>query len=200
MKTTLIILTISLAFTNACNQNTPSNTADTKTIEKSEILKNPDSIKNIIEPKEIIAETLTEEKKSEKTIENKKDFFTLLSATSQSWTAGIPSGGSGIEYYFKVKINSIDKIKFDIAWINNRKFEIFISKETEAISSEPIKFTKGDIITLRVSDIRNQNLKIENLKPPLNYEGAALIGYTVNDKQEYFIIKEIKKQTSPNRP
>ncbi len=200
MKTTLFIFGIFLALTNACNQNTPRNTADTKTIEKSEVSNNSDSIKNNIEPKEIITETPTEEKKSEKTIEKKKDFFTLLSATSQSSTAGIPSGGSGTEYYFKVKINSTDNIKFDSAWINNKRFEIFISKETVGISSEPIKFSKGDIITLRVSDIRNQNIKTENLKPPLNFEGTALIGYTINDKRQYFIIKEIKKQSTPNRP
>jgi hypothetical protein len=204
MKSTLLILSVFVAFTNACNQNTTNKTTEIANVEKTIELNNSDTISNEIEPKEIVAETKPEQIKVEKTTinksETKKKHFTLLSATSQSWTAGIPSGGTGTDYYFKIKINSADKIKFDSAWINNKRFEIFISRETAAISNEQINFSKGDNITLRVSEIKNQNIKTENLKPPLEYEGAALIGYTVNDKRQYFIIKEIKKQSTPNRP
>ena len=199
MKTTLFIFGIFIAFTNACNQNTESNTSNTTTSEKTVLSNDSDSIKNNIVPKEAITEIPIEQTKSENKTEKKKDYFTLLSATSQSWTAGIPSGGSGIDYYFKVKINTEEKISFDSAWINNSSFEIFISKETAAISSQPIKFSKGDNIILRVSEIKNKNIKKQNSKPPIEYNGAALISYKVTDKQEYFIIKEIKKQTSPNR-
>lgn len=203
MKTTLFIFGIFIAFTNACNQNTESNTSNTTTSEKTVVSNNSDSIKNNIVPKETITEIPMEQTKSDNktdsNLENKKDYFTLLSATSQSWTAGIPSGGSGIDYYFKVKINTEEKLLFDSAWINNRAFEIFISKETNSISSEPIKYGNGDIIILRVSDIKNKNTKTANSNPPQKFEGAALISYTAKDKREYFIIKEIKKQTSPNR-
>lgn len=202
MKTALFIFSIFLAFTNACNRNTESNTSNTTASEKTVASNNSDSIKNNIVQKEPITETPFEQKKSENTennVANKKDYFTLLNATSQSWTAGIPSGGSGIDYYFKVKINTEEKISFDSAWINNSSFEIFISKETAAISSQPIKFSKGDNIILRVSEIKNKNIKTQNSKPPIEYNGAALISYKVTDKQEYFIIKEIKKQISPNR-
>ena len=199
MKTTLFIFGIFIAFTNACNQNTESNTSNTTTSEKTVLSNDSDSIKNNIVPKEAITEIPIEQTKSENKTEKKKDYFTLLSATSQSWTAGIPSGGSGIDYYFKVKINTEEKISFDSAWINNSSFEIFISKETAAISSQPIKFSKGDNIILRVSEIKNKNIKKQNSKPLIEYNGAALISYKVTDKQEYFIIKEIKKQTSPNR-
>lgn len=204
MKNTLFILSVCLAFTNACNQTATKNNSQNTTTEKAIVSNNPDTTKSEIVQKEIVLENTSEQTKTESTTEKKsekkKDFFTLLSATSQSWKAGIPSGGSGTEYYFKVKINSFDNLKFDTAWINNRKFEIYISKETTAVSSEPIKFTKGDIITLRVSDIKNQNIKTENSSPPINFEGAALIAYKANDKREYFIIKEIKKESSPNRP
>ena len=203
MKTTLFIFGIFIAFTNACNQNTESNTSNTTTSEKTVVSNNSDSIKNNIVPKETITEIPMEQTKSDNktnsNLENKKDYFTLLSATSQSWTAGIPSGGSGIDYYFKVKINTEEIISFDSAWINNSSFEIFIAKETAAISNQPIKFSKGDYIILRVSEIKNKNIKAQNSKPPIEYNGAALISYKVTDKQEYFIIKEIKKQTSPNR-
>lgn len=204
MKTTLLILCVCLALTNACNQTTTDNKAETYTTEKLVVVNNEDTTKDNTDKDEIVTEKKVEQKNVEnetaKKSETKKDFFTLLSAKSQSWTAGIPSGGSGTDYYFKVKINSSDNLKFENAWINNKKFEIFISKETAAVSSEPIKFTKGDIITLRVSDIRNQNTKTENSQPPISFNGAALISYKANDKLEYLIIKEITKESSPNRP
>jgi len=126
----------------------------------------------------------------------KDDSFTLLHASSESWTAGIPSGGSGTEYYFEVKINSLKEITFDSVWINNKSYPIFLSKETKAISSDPVKFVKGDSITLRVSDLTNSANPASPVKPPVAYTGAALIGYKANGKQMYFIIKEIEKKPS----
>ncbi len=141
-------------------------------------------------------------KPSDRAIKSSKtrEYFKLINTTSESWTAGIPSGGSGTEYYFKIKITTSDNIKFDTAWINNKAFEIYISKETNYVSSQPIKYGNGDIITLRVSNLKNQNTESVNVNPPIKYDGAALIGYTVNGKREYFTVKEIKKVESPNRP
>ena len=204
MKTTLLILGIFLAFTNACNQNTPSNTSDTKTFEKTEVSNNSDSIKNNIEPKEVISETPIEQTKSASTkvnnIEKKKKYFKLLSAISENWTAGIPSGGSGTEYYVKIKIITTEKIVFDTLWINNTAFETFISKESTSVSDKPIQYSKGDIITVRATELKNQNIKPATVIPPIKYNGAALIGYRINGKQEYFTVTEIKKQSSRNRP
>jgi hypothetical protein len=194
MKTTLFIFGIFIAFSNACNQNTQSNASNTTTSEKTAVANNSDSIKNNIVPKEAITEITTDNN-----LEKKKDYFTLLSATSQSWTSGIAGGGSGTEYYFKIKVNTADKLLFDSAWVNNKAFQVFISKETKSISNEPIKYGNGDVISIRISDIKNQNIKITNSNTIPKFEGAALISFTVNDKIEYFIIKEIKKQNSPNR-
>lgn len=197
MKSTLFIISIFLAFTNACNQNKADNSSGISSSEKTESIKNVEPIKN-----EVVSDTKIEKTQAENTVEKtseqKKEYFTLLGATSQSWTAGIPSGGSGTEYYFKIKINTSDKIIFDSAWINNKSFELFIAKETTTISNAPIKYEKGDIITLRVSDLKNKNTKTVISKPPIEHNGAALIGYTVKNKQEYFIIKEINKQASLN--
>lgn len=128
------------------------------------------------------------------------EYFTLLNAISENWTAGIINGGSGIDYYFKIKINTSEKLIFDSAWINNKSFGIYISRVTTSISNEPVKYGNGDIITLRVSDMKNQNSKAVNSNPPKKFDGAALIGLTINGKRDYYIIKEIKKQISPNRP
>jgi hypothetical protein len=135
-----------------------------------------------------------------KNYSDQSEYFTLISATSESWRAGIPGGGSGTEYYFKLKITTSENIKFDSAWINNKHFKVFIAKESVSISNEPIKYTKDDIITLRISDLNNQISESKKAKPPINYDGAALIAYIVNEKSQYLIIKEIIKQKSINRP
>jgi hypothetical protein len=130
-------------------------------------------------------------------------YFSLLTAISADWVGGIAGSGSGTEYYFKIRINTKDQIQFDTAWIDSKAFRIFISKETKAISNNQIKYFIGDTIILRVSDnqyskSQTKNKNIHN--KPIKYEGVALIGYNVNNKREYFTIKEIKKQKSPNRP
>jgi hypothetical protein len=132
--------------------------------------------------------------------ETKKDnSFTLQRATSQSWTAGIPSGGSGTEYYFDIKITSSKEILFDSVWINNKSFPIFLSRADQGVSSDPVKFVNGDNITLRVSDITNSSKVTSPTKPPVANTGAALVGYKVNGKQVYYIIKEIEKLPSVPR-
>lgn len=141
----------------------------------------------------------TSVKNTENGAMKKDNSFTLVRATSQSWTAGIPSGGSGTEYYFDIKINSAKEITFDSAWINNKSFPIFLSKANQGVSSDPVKFVKGDNITLRVSDITNSTKVTSSAKPPVAYTGAALIGYKVNGKQVYYIIKEIEKLPSVPR-
>lgn len=204
MKIILLIFGVFLAFTNACNKNMQSNTSNKTTSEKVVVSNNSGSINNNVETEEVIPEIPIEQTKSENTtinnIEKKKEYFKLLTTISESWTAGIQSGGSGIEYYLKIKITTGEKIFFDTLWINNKAFNIFISKESSSVSSEPVKFGNGDIITLRATDLRNQYTKTVTVNPPINYIGAALFGYSINGKQEYFIVKEIKKQISPNRP
>jgi hypothetical protein len=195
MKIIIYTAIILSATINACNQTN-------KTENKTEINVSGSAIDTVKQQTKPIEKTDTETKQKEKNTEveeNKKEFFKLLNATSESWTAGVANGGSGIEYYFKIKITTSDNIKFDTAWINKKAFEIYISKETNSVSSQPIKYGNGDTITVRVSDLKNQNSKSVNVNPPKKYDGAALVGFTVNGKRNYFNIKEIKKQTSPNR-
>lgn len=124
--------------------------------------------------------------------------FTLLESSMQNWVAGTPSGGSGTEYYFKLKINTSKQITFDRAWINNESFEIVVTKRVSHISNEKITFTKGDTITLRISDLTIQ--KKSTTPPPIIYNGAALISYKVKNKEAFFTIKEIKTIDTSNRP
>lgn len=146
---------------------------------------------------------LNEEKQkyySNETDNSSNTFFTLIEAKSKKWTAGIPSGGSGTEYYFKIKITTSEKIKFDSAWVNNKAFQLYISKETSVISNKPIEYTNGDIIILRISDIINKQQNLKIARPPIKYNGKALIRYYVNDKRYFYAIKEIEQIKGANRP
>ncbi len=151
----------------------------------------------------ISAETLRiKETKKTSNSTHKKEYFKLLNAASESWSAGAANGGSGIDYSFKIKIKTPDKIVFDSAWISGKAYSIYITKKTKTVSSQPIKYVNGDTITLKVSDIHSAKIKNNNPannNPPINYKGAALIAYSVNGIREYFIVKEIKKQKSINR-
>ena len=196
------LIGLCLSFIYSCNQNTQSNTLDEISSKKT-ITTISDTLKNRNINNETVLNKKAEQIKTEKSeniSENINEYFTLLSAKSEIWTAGTIGGGSGIDYYFKVKINTTEIILFDSAWINNYSFKIFISKETTSISNEPVNYYKGDNIILRISDLKNQNTKIVNSIPPIKFKGSALIRYTVNSKRKYFVIKEIKKQTQLNLP
>ncbi len=124
--------------------------------------------------------------------------FTLLDASLQNWIAGTPEGGSGTEYYFKLNINTSKKIIFDSVWINNESFKMLVTKKVSHISNEEITYTKGDTITLRISNLQNQ--KKTETPPPIIYNGAALFSYKVGNKVDFFTIKEVKTIDTANRP
>lgn len=119
--------------------------------------------------------------------------ITFLNASLQSWTAGVQGGGSGTEYYFPIILNTSKEISFTEAWINNQSYDVFLSIDNAAISNDPLKVQKGDTITLRVSALNNTPPKSTSSSPPITYDGAALIGYKIKDKQRYYIIKEIEE-------
>lgn len=203
MKIILFVFSLVLAISNSCNQNKESKPAKNDNANNSNI-RNSDSIKKIINSQVLVNSTQSEHIKSEESslnnLSTQSEFFSLLTAISQNWKAGIQGGGSGTEYYFKIKINTQEAIKFDSAWINNKGFEIFIAKESAAISNEAIKFGKEDTITLRISNINSKIRPSENVKPAITFDGAALIRYAIRNKHHYFIIKEISKEQTTNRP
>ncbi|MBL0343183.1 MAG: hypothetical protein IPP71_21360 [Bacteroidetes bacterium] len=124
-------------------------------------------------------------------ISDTTSYFNLLNATSEPWVAGIRGGGSGIEHSFQIFIISDQKLIFEKVWMKDNVFEVFVSKNQNAITSDPVQYTKNEVITVRVSEF--QRVNAEKILPPLQYEGEALIGFKVNGQQKYFIVKEIKK-------
>jgi hypothetical protein len=124
-------------------------------------------------------------------ISDTTSYFNLLNATSEPWVAGIRGGGSGIEHSFQIFVTSDEKLIFEKVWMKENVFDVFVSKNQEAITSDPVQYTKNEVITVRVSEF--QSVNNEKILPPIQYDGEALIGFKANGQQKYFIVKEIKK-------
>lgn len=128
----------------------------------------------------------------------KKCDLKLIESTSESWHSGINGGGSGTEYYFKIKITTDKKLQFDSVWVNNKCFATFLSSLDNSISQNPILFNKNDIVILRVSDLSLN--KTPTSTPPIKYKGDALLRYYINGKVKYITIKNIVPKQNINRP
>ena len=128
----------------------------------------------------------------------KQSNIKIIEATSEKWTSGQNGSGSGTEYSIKIKVLSAEKIEFDTLWINNISLGTFLTQNSSAISSDPIKITKGETIIVRASDLGSANNKTA---PPLaKYKGAGLLRYFVNGKAFYIVIKKFKPIQQTNRP
>lgn len=125
--------------------------------------------------------------------------FQLLGANKQSWVAGVANGGSGTEYYFDIKIDTDRSIEFQDLWLKDgSKTDVHVTKKRSTISSTPVTFERGDTITVRAS-IFNGAPK-ENEPAPISYDGVALIRYSIDDDQQFLVIKNIIQLQSQNRP
>ncbi len=129
----------------------------------------------------------------------KKENIQLIDATYENWTSGINGGGSGKEYYIKIKILTENKIVFDALWVNNKSFKTYLANNRKYVSSAPITFTKNDTITVRVSENSSQT-NIPKVKAPIRYKGDALLRYFINNKPYYLTIQKLQQIDSPNRP
>lgn len=122
----------------------------------------------------------------------------IVEATSERWNSGINGGGSGTEYYFKIKINTAKNLQFDSVWVNGKCLSTYISNTSLSVSQNPVNFKKNDMITLRASDLSlNNTISKSN---PIKYKGEALIRYNLDGKTKYLIIKKITPKESINRP
>lgn len=183
----------------ACNQQVVKNVSNISKDEKNIVIFSLDSVdyKDISnhEHSEIVSKQKNPHSIINNDGESSHEMFILLSASSKSWISALPNGDNGIEYYFKLKIHTSQQLSFDSAWINNDVFIISVSKETSTISNRPVTINNGDIITLRITDLQNRTIRKANVKAPIDFNGAALISYKLDDKQKYFIIKEIQTQS-----
>lgn len=123
---------------------------------------------------------------------NNNRYFKLIQANKQSWTAGIETGGSGIDYSFQLIIKTNQNISFDSVWINNKAFKLITTKRRIFISNEPITFSRGDTILIKSSESTNSKHQNIITSPPIEYNGAALIGYYYKNNRGYCVVKNIE--------
>jgi len=124
--------------------------------------------------------------------------FKLLNASKENWVAGIPAGGRGTEYFFKIKITTQQKLVFADLWVDNYMYSISVANNSASISDKPIEYGNGDEITLRASVLSSQNYELS--KAPVQHAGDALIGYTSNGITQYLIVENITEKPTLNRP
>ena len=128
------------------------------------------------------------------------EYFKVTSATSQGWSGGAYGSGSGINYYFYIAFNKDVKIRFDSVWITNENsFPLTIPNTSVQDSSRRYKY--GENISLFAEEYfpgerdYHNGIYEEEKKgslPPINFKGAALIRFYVNNKPYYYTIDEMQ--------
>jgi len=132
--------------------------------------------------------------------------ISIISAESQQWYGGKEPAGKGINYEIIVTVHkSSNRLIIDKLWIENKCYDLKVSKPGSIGMLS--KFDKNDEIHLYASekyfkdDKGNWELSegYQTSDPPIKYEGAALIGYLVNNKRKYKVIDLfLKKETKYN--
>lgn len=117
----------------------------------------------------------------------------LISATKQPWAGGV-ADSRGNSYVFTIKIDNKHKsVKLSSLWMEEQQFDIANDRYTV------IKEAFKDGRTVQISVRTSSATKIPGhtrapQQAPIAYKGVALIGYTINGKQQYFTVKKITKQ------
>ena len=122
----------------------------------------------------------------------------MINAKYENLVAGYYGGGRGVEFYINAVINTKEEILFDSLWVNKHAYKVFITKEQKTVNDKKIEYNYGDTITIRVSNLSNNN-QMNTSNPPINFSGTGLLSYRKNGITYYFIINEFEKINSPSR-
>lgn len=131
---------------------------------------------------------------------NAQEGFYVTRATKQGWSGGQPRTGYGINYVFSIvtKTNS-DNLSINKIWIDSTFYSLdYYTVNNHQVNGE---FASNDTLNFRVSyrgywgaympdDFNPTNNFVD---PPIEFEGEAVIEYTVFDVKYYFIIKEFEE-------
>lgn len=93
------------------------------------------------------------------------------------------------DYYIKILVKSND-LKFDSLWVNQTKLPVHIARTKGAISSQIMKFGKGDTILLKSSLSME---KSENVRIPLPFktDAEAVLSFYLKNKKKYQSVKSM---------
>jgi len=125
--------------------------------------------------------------------------FEVVEATSQFSAGGTAQSGTTTTYTFKILAQqSSEKLTIDEVWVDSTYFKAQPYKQNEDLSFDQT-WEKGDTIFVMVSkrslpddkgDLKDFNGPVKKL--PYEYEGKALIGYTLKGKRKYMTVAEIR--------
>jgi hypothetical protein len=133
----------------------------------------------------------------------------VITATSQSWSGGV-AGHHGTNYAFKIQFADTN-ITPDTAWIGGKYFPLRIDKKDTAVrnvdrrhNTVTYTFTAADSY-VDPGAWRDRNYiepKKDTItkKPYKNYDGAALLTYSIHRVQHTFLIKSFTQLTPLNYP
>lgn len=123
-------------------------------------------------------------------------------ATMQKSIGGAP--GSGISYTYALTVNyDTDKtIHFDTLWVADKPgLPVQVIRADRKQYGKP--FQKGETLIIRARTIVNGVMKneTEGGPAPIEYEGAALLGFTVEDSEKMYLVieelTELEKKINP---
>lgn len=128
--------------------------------------------------------------------------FRVIKATHQPWSGGVAQSGFGV-YYELVLSATKENIIFDTIWIDDRAF----------IPGTVVEDIKDDLLLIYLKYTKKPKLEngtgiqegaeyTEN--PPKSkgpdFEGEALIIYTIKGKKKFFEVKQFEKKPALDYP
>ena len=141
--------------------------------------------------------------------------FEVIKATEQQWAGGISGSGGGTDYQITIVVKiSSNELEIDGLWIGERFFPVKAKKKFPARTSDGFSVNDTIYITTqevnpRIEILTDQNkkeqprhggAKQDKVKPPIVFNGAALISYTFKGKRYYKEVSELEKLKFNARP
>ena len=126
----------------------------------------------------------------------------MVDASKVKWVGGRFESGRGTNYTIKlVAKKSSDKLVVDQLWIGGKYFVVKPQRQLKDLSITN-EFDKKDTIFIQANlNFRpNEEGELKEIvtdtyvKPPYEFTGAALLGYTMKGKRMYLDIDSIKNQ------
>ena len=135
---------------------------------------------------------------------------TLLNATQQHWSGGI-AGRSGVNYTFSIRFEGYkQEPQPDTIWIGDQPVKILlegngpgssfntrITRSKKIVQFDITAGTTRDEYAGRYAPYPGQKELPEQPRPPIKYNGVALLSYNVYGNRKYYIVSKISKTFPP---
>ncbi|PLX00319.1 MAG: hypothetical protein C0594_15810 [Marinilabiliales bacterium] len=137
----------------------------------------------------------------------KKSDFEIVSSSKQAFHGGRPGSGGSTKYHFTFRMKKpSEKLTIDKLWVNEKELDlkqvVFMGAKAGNFSkNDTVRFTAEERIASLTEKLSKDKAKTEQkVEPPIEYEGAALIGYKVGSKRKYKIVDGFELLKTLNAP